>query len=59
MPSKIKKRGNNSYLLTVVHEQQEYTNIIKADIKLEAEQAWTLFAADVLKGKPYLLEPKK
>jgi hypothetical protein len=43
----------------VVHEQQEYTNTIKADTKLEAEQAWTLFAADVLKGKPYLLKPKK
>jgi integrase len=41
---------DNSYLLTVVHEQQEYTNTIKADTKLEAEQAWKLFAADVLKG---------
>lgn len=50
MPSKIKKRGNNSYLLTVVHEQKEYTNTVKVDTKLEAEQAWKIFAADVLKG---------
>ncbi|MEN6411202.1 MAG: site-specific integrase [Veillonellales bacterium] len=51
MPSKIKKRGKDSYLLTVVHEQKEYTKTIQAESKPEAEQQWTLFAAEVLKGK--------
>jgi integrase len=50
MPSKVKKRGKNSYLLTVVHQQEEYTLTIKADSDLEAEQQWKLFAADVLRG---------
>jgi len=59
MPSKIKKRGNNSYLLTVVHEQQEYTTTIKVDTLLEAEQQWKLFAADVLKGKALAASKEK
>jgi len=50
MPSKIKKRGENSYLLSVVHQQKEYTKTIKAYSRLEAEQHWKLFAADVLQG---------
>lgn len=49
MPSKIKKRGENSYLLTVVHEQNEYTKTIKAESKLEADTEWKLFAAEVIK----------
>jgi integrase len=59
VPSKIKNRGNNSYLLTVVHEQQEYTTTIKVDTLLEAEQQWKLFAADVLKGKALAASKQK
>lgn len=59
LPSKVKQRGENSYLLTVVHEQKEYTKTIKADSKPEAEQEWTLFAADVLKGKALSGDAKK
>lgn len=50
MPAKIEKRGS-SYRLTVVHGQQVYRTTVKAESRQEAEQKWTLFAADVLKGQ--------
>ena len=50
MPAKVEKRGENTYRLSVVHEQQTYRKTITADSKLEADQEWKLFAADVLKG---------
>lgn len=48
MPSKIKKRSNG-FLLTVVHEQKEYTKMSYAATKPEAEKDWTLFANEVIR----------
>ena len=51
MPIKIKKRGKDTYLLSVVHQQREYTKTIKAESKADAERFWKLFAAEVIQGK--------
>lgn len=49
MPSKIKKRSNG-YLLTVVHEQTEYTKITHVTTKTEAEKEWAIFANEVFRS---------
>lgn len=57
MPSKIKKRGEDSYLLTVydgydsVGKQQVYTKTIIANNLTEAKKQYDLFRADCLHGK--------
>jgi integrase len=57
MPSKIKKRGKNSYLLTVSDgydapgKQQVFTKTITADNITEAKTQYDLFLADCLYGK--------
>lgn len=56
MPSKIRKRGANSYELTVSGgledgKQRLYRKTVKAENMDEAEKLHTLFAADCLKGK--------
>lgn len=51
MPSKLKKRGDNSYLISVKHQQKEYTKTVHAESKSEAERLWKLFAAEVIQGK--------
>ena len=51
MPSKIKKRGKNTYLLSVVHQQKEYTKTITAESKPDAEREWKLFSAEVIQNK--------
>lgn len=51
MPSKLKKRGENSWLLTVSHQGEDFTKTIHAKTKLEAEKAWTLFSAKVINGE--------
>jgi len=57
MPSKIKKRGENSYLLSVAvgydkeGKQIVRTKTIQATGMREAEREYNIFAADVLQGK--------
>lgn len=57
MPSKIKRRGKNSYLLTVSGgynvdgSQQVYTKTIQAANITDVETEYTLFAAACLQGK--------
>lgn len=51
MPSKLKKRGENSWLLTVSHQGVDFTKTIRVKSKLEAERAWNLFSARVLNGE--------
>ena len=57
MPSKIKKRGTNSFLLSVAvgydsqGRQIVRTKTIQASSRREAEKAYSLFASDVLQGK--------
>jgi tRNA(Phe) wybutosine-synthesizing methylase Tyw3 len=51
IPSKIKQRGKNSYLLTVKHDQQEYIQTVKNVSRSEANDLWKLFAAEILQGK--------
>lgn len=51
MPSKLKKRGENSWLLTVSHQGVDFTETIRVKSKLEAERAWNLFSARVLNGE--------
>lgn len=57
MPSKIRKRGINSYELTVSAgldehgKQRLYRKTVQAQNQTEAENLYTLFAADVLQGK--------
>jgi integrase len=59
MPSKIKKRGENSYLLSVKHEQKEYTKTVNAATLPEVEKLWKLFSAEVLKGHALVSGKKK
>lgn len=59
MPSKIKRRGSNSFLLSVVHRQKEYTKTVHASSMEEAKQQYTLFAAEVLKGRALSGDTKK
>lgn len=49
MPSKIKKRSKG-YLLTVVHEQQEYTKMSYATTKTAALSDWEDFKMEVKRG---------
>lgn len=51
MPSKLKKRGENSWLLTVSHQGVDFTKTIRVKSKLEAERAWNLFSARVINGE--------
>lgn len=57
MPSKIKRRGKNSFLLTVhggydaQKKQITYTKTVICETQEEAENQYILFAADCLKGK--------
>ena len=57
MPSKIKKRGENSYLLTVTKgydqfgRQISYTKTINAANRREAEKKHSLFVAEVEQGQ--------
>lgn len=59
MPSKIRKRGKNSYTLTVAtgydeHGKQLYRRkTVKASSDREAEKQYTLFAAEVQTGQVY------
>ncbi|MBP2637762.1 MAG: integrase family protein [Firmicutes bacterium] len=50
MPSKIKKRGVNSYLLSVKYQQKEYTKTVYTESKNEADRLWKLFASEVIQG---------
>jgi integrase len=65
MPSKIKKRGNDSYLLTVASgynadgSQRVYTKTVHVESMEEAEKQYTLFAAACLQGKTLLAGGKK
>lgn len=65
MPSKIKKRGKNSYLLTVTSgynadkSQRVYTKTIHAESDEEAEKQYVLFEAACLEGKALLAGDKK
>ena len=38
-------------MLSVVHQQKEYTKTITADSKPDAEREWKLFSAEVIQGK--------
>lgn len=49
MPSKIKKRSTG-YLLTVVHEQKEYTKMSYATTKTAALSDWEDFKMEVKRG---------
>jgi len=57
MPSKIKKRGANSYMLTVSAgynpdgSQKTYTKTIQCDNLTEAKKQYNLFASETLQGK--------
>ena len=51
MPAKIRKRGESSYYLTVVHKQVEHSKTIHADTLQEAENQWVLFKADIMRNK--------
>ena len=57
MPSKIKKRGSGSYLLSVAvgydsHGRQVVkTKTVQVSSRREAEKAYSLFAAEVMQGK--------
>ncbi|SDD88199.1 tyrosine-type recombinase/integrase [Sporomusa acidovorans] len=65
MPSKIKKRGENSYLFTVSDgynadgSQRVYTKTVQCDTIAEVENEYTLFAADCLQGKVIAAGKKK
>jgi integrase len=65
MPSKIKKRGKNSYLLTVTagynadKSQRVYTKTIHVESDEEAEKQYVLFEAACLQGKALLAGDKK
>ena len=57
MPSKIKKRSNNTYLLTVAGgydnqgKQKSYTKTIRATSDREAEKEYIVFAAAIQRGE--------
>lgn len=57
MPSKIKKRGKNSYLLTVVNgydakgHQNTHTKTVKCPNEKQAEKEYALFVAEIEKGQ--------
>ena len=57
MPSKIKKRGANSYLLTVSAgynpngSQKTYTRTVQCDNHTEAKEQYKLFSSEILQGK--------
>ena len=56
MPVKIKKRGKNSYLLTVTNgyvdgKQKTFTKTIKCSNRTEANKEYKLFEAECLKGE--------
>lgn len=57
MPSRIKKRGKNSYLLTVfdgydaMKNQKVYTTTVQAENDTEAEKLYDVFKSECLQGK--------
>ena len=55
MPTKIRKRGHNSYQLNVTAgyengKQRAFTKTVKCDTKAEAERQFKLFEAECLQG---------
>lgn len=57
MPSKIKKRGENTYLLSVAHgyelngKQRVYTKTVTANNERELQKQYSLFVAEVERGE--------